>query len=299
MSSKVLSSTVETSERSQRSSFRSWLRRLPWTGWIAVFILSIYVAASLLTPAIAPYPPNEIYLGGAFDPPSVQFLLGTDGLGRDIFSRFLFGGTSILWSAMGASALSVILGGLIGIWLGFRGGLLDELAMRALEVAMSIPPIIFALLILGLAGSSPLLVVTVVGLLTVPNVSRVARVATLSLVEEDFIAAARARGESDMSIVLRELLPNVIGTLAVEFSIRTGFSLLFIAGLGFLGFGAQPPDPDWGQMINDGRGTISDSIWLVAAPSIAIAVLVTAVNLLTDALVRASGPRGRNWGGNK
>jgi peptide/nickel transport system permease protein len=134
------------------------------------------------------------------------------------------------------------------------------------------------------------LVSITVGLLAVPNVSRVMRAATQSVADEDFIAAARARGETSLSIVLREILPNVAGTLIVEFSIRTGYAVLFIGGLGFLGFGAAPPAPDWGLMVNEGRGSIDASVWPVAAPAICMAVLVTAVNLFTDGIIRILGP---------
>jgi peptide/nickel transport system permease protein len=155
---------------------------------------------------------------------------------------------------------------------------------------MSIPSTIFALLIIGTLGPDAALVTMTVGLLYVPNVARVVRAATQAVVGEDFIAAARARGEGSLSIAIRELLPNVVGTLVVEFSIRTGYSILFIGGLGFLGFGAQPPTPDWGLMVNEGRGTIDASIWPVVAPAIGMAVLVTAVNLFSDAIVRLLGP---------
>lgn len=294
---------VFASEEERQDKSRFGLPGLPtgisglsWVSWLSVAFLLFYVAFSLAAPVLAPFPPDEIFVGGTFDPPSSDFWLGTDGLGRDIYSRLLFGGRTVLWTAAAASGLSVAIGGFLGTWLGYRGGRLDEIAMRILEIAMSIPPVIFALLILGLVGSSSGLVVVTVGLLFVPNVARVTRAATLAVVEEDFIAAARARGESSIAIVARELLPNVAPTVGVEFAVRTGFAILFIAGLGFLGFGAAPPDPDWGLMINEGRSTMQDAPWLVAAPAIGIALLVTAINLLTDALIALMGPQGHDGG---
>lgn len=275
-----------------RRSRLSWVRRLSWTGWLAVAVLSVYIAASVLAPVIAPYAPDEIFVGGPFDPPSADFLLGTDGLGRDIFSRLLFGGSKVLWTAAGASAISVLFCGVLGLWLGYRRGRTDEIVMRCLEIIMSIPSIILSLLILGLFGASPLLVMVIVGVLQIPSATRIIRAATLTVVEEDFIAAARARGETELSIALRELLPNVLSVLVVEFSIRCGFSALFIASLGFLGFGAAPPDPDWGLMINEGRNSLDQSVWMVVAPATGIALLVISINLLTDSLLRAMGRNG-------
>lgn len=266
------------------------LRRLPVSARAAGLVLLAYAALAILAPAIAPFPPNEIFVGSPFEPPSAAFLLGTDSLGRDVLSRTIYGSRTILLMGGAAAALSASLGGLLGMFLGYRGGAVDEVAMRILEIIMSIPSIIFALLIVGSLGASAPLVAVTVGLLSVPNVTRVVRAATLSVASEDFIAAARARGETSLSIVLRELLPNITGTLIVEFSIRTGYSILFIGGLGFLGFGAQPPTADWGLMVNEGRGTIDASIWPVLAPAAGMAILVTAVNIFTDGINRILGP---------
>lgn len=266
------------------------LRRIPLGAFAAAIVLLAYVLIAALAPVLSPYSPTEIFVGSPFEPPSNLYLLGTDNLGRDVLSRVLYGSRTILLTAGSAAALSAIIGGFIGMLLGYRGGLVDEIAMRGLEIVMSIPSIIFALLIVGILGASAPLVAVTVGLLSVPNVTRVVRAATQSVVAEEFVLAARARGESSLSIVLREILPNVAGTLIVEFSIRTGYAILFIGGLGFLGFGAEPPTPDWGLMVNEGRGMIDASVWPVAAPAICMAVLVTAINLFTDGIIRILGP---------
>jgi peptide/nickel transport system permease protein len=282
----------QVSARQDGASRRSWaaLRRLPPTGYVGAVILLGYIAVAVLAPVLAPYGPTDIFVSAPFDPPSPDFWLGTDNLGRDVLSRVIFGSRTVLLMAGSAAATATILGGLIGMTLGYRGGWLDEIAMRLLEIVMSIPATIFALLIIGTLGPGAVLVTATVGLLYVPNVARVVRAATQAVAGEDFIAAARARGEGSLSIVLRELLPNVVGTLVVEFSIRTGYAILFIGGLGFLGFGAQPPTPDWGLMVNEGRGTIDASAWPVIAPAVGMAVLVTAVNLFSDAILRLLGP---------
>ncbi|MCX5512548.1 peptide ABC transporter permease [Kaistia algarum] len=266
-----------------------WNGNLPWTGYLGLGILLAYVALAAAAPLLTPNSPTDVFVSGPLEAPSAELWLGTDNLGRDVWSRFVFGGGTVLSTAAGAAAISTVLGGLIGILLGFRGGLVDEVAMRSLEIIMSIPSIIIALLVVGMAGSDRLTVILTVGVLSVPNVARVIRAATLAFVAEDFIEVARARGEGALSIGVRELLPNVYGTLLVEFSIRTGFAVLFISGLGFLGFGTAPPSPDWGLMINEGRSSLDSAIWPVAAPALGIAILVTSVNLLTDALLQSFG----------
>ncbi len=269
---------------------RRFRLRVPLGAVVGGAVLSVYIAVAIFAPLLAPYSPTEIFIGSPFDPPNALTWLGTDNLGRDVLSRTIYGSRTILLMAGSAAAAAAILGGLVGMLLGYRGGLIDEAVMRLLEIVMSIPSIIFALLIIGTLGPGAVLVSTVVGLLYVPNVARVVRAATQAVVHEDFVAAAKARGEGSLSIVLREILPNVIGTLVVEFSIRTGYSILFIGGLGFLGFGAQPPTADWGLMVNEGRGTIDASAWPVLAPAIGMAVLVTGVNLFSDGILRLLGP---------
>jgi peptide/nickel transport system permease protein len=262
-------------------------RRLPGTAWFGAAVVLAYAVLSVVAPWLAPHAPDEVFVGGAFEPPSGDFWLGTDNLGRDVLSRVLYGGRTVLLLAGSASAISVAVGGVLGMTLGLRRGLVDLAVMRLLDIAMSVPPIIFALLLIGALGPSAPLIVAVVGLLFVPNVTRVMRAATLSVAGEDFILAARARGERRAAIVLRELLPNVAGALITEVSIRTGFAAIFISGLGFLGFGPPPPSPDWGIMINEGRSTIDASVWPVAVPAVCLALLVMSLNLFTDGVARA------------
>jgi peptide/nickel transport system permease protein len=261
-------------------------RRLSRTALFGAAVVVVYAALSIAAPWLAPHAPDEVFAGGAFEPPSGAFWFGTDSLGRDVLSRVLFGGRTVLLMAGSATAISVAIGGALGMLLGLRRGLADQVVMRLIDIVMSVPPIIFALLLIGALGPSALLIIVVVGLLFTPNVTRVMRAATLAVVGEDFVLAARARGESGAAIVLRELLPNVAGTLLIEFSIRTGFATIFISGLGFLGFGAPPPTPDWGVMINEGRSTMDASIWPVVAPAVCMALLVTSLNLFTDGVAR-------------
>ena len=192
-----------------------------------------------------------------------------------------------------AAATATILGGSIGMLLGYRGGWIDETAMRLLEIVMSIPSTIFALLIIGTLGPGAVLVTATVGLLYVPNVARVVRAATQAVAGEDFIAAARARGERSLAIVIREVLPNVVGTLVVEFSIRTGYSILFIGGLGFLGFGIDPTAAgEWGYDLNRSVADASSGIWWTAIPpGLAIVLVVLGITLMGESLNDLSDPR--------
>jgi peptide/nickel transport system permease protein len=204
-----------------------------------------------------------------------------------VLSRVIYGGRTVLLMAGSATVISVAIGGGLGMLLGLRRDVVDQVVMRLIDIVMSVPPVIFALLLIGALGPSAPLIVLVVGVLYVPNVTRVMRAATLAVAGEDFILAAVARGESGLAIVLRELLPNVAGALVIEFSIRTGFAAIFISALGFLGFGPPPPSPDWGIMINEGRSTMDASLWPVLAPAACLALLVTSLNLFTDGVARA------------
>ncbi len=265
---------------------------LPPAASLAAVVLIGYVAVALTGPLWAPYGPAEVLVGDPFEPPSLVHLFGTDNLGRDVFSRVVYGSRPVLAMAASSTGLAVILGGMIGLLLAYRRGWVDELGMRVIDILMSVPPLVLALLLISALGSSGVLVVLTVAFLFAPRVARIVRASTLAIVTEDYVTAAVTRGESAVGIALRELLPNVAGTLFVEFSIRTGYAIVFIGALGFLGFGAPPPAPEWGLMINEGYSNINASFWPVMAPAASMAVLVIAVNLFTEGLARRIGQRG-------
>ncbi|WP_137391505.1 ABC transporter permease [Rhodoligotrophos defluvii] len=262
------------------------LARLTPTGWIGLVVIALYVLVAVTAPLWAPYPADAVLTGEPFARPSLAHLLGTDGLGRDVFSRVVLGSTAVLSMMFAATSLAVAAGSLIGIALGYLRGWLDEAVTRLIDIVISIPPLIFGLLVITALSNSPLHVVLVVAFLFTPRVVRVVRAATFSIATQDYIAAAQARGESIWAICTREILPNVAGTILVEFAIRSGFVIIFIGSLGFLGFGAPPPTPEWGLMINEGRSDMSMSLWPVLSPAIAMAILVVAINLFTDNLAR-------------
>lgn len=250
---------------------------------VASVLLAIHAFVALTGPLWAPYPPDRL-VTRPFLPPSVEHLFGTDHLGRDVFSRLVHGERIVLALSLSAATLAVVIGSMLGIVLGYLRNTVDDIAMRIIEILLSIPPVILSLLILGALGSSYPLLVATVAFFFIPRVATVIRSATLAVVAEDFVTVARLRGESPFSIAVRELLPNVTPAVSVEFSLRTGYAVIFIGGLSFLGFGAAPPAPEWGLMIAEGRRSITGSPWAVLAPSLALASLVVGLSLFTEGL---------------
>jgi peptide/nickel transport system permease protein len=275
--------------RSSPARPRRFRTGVPPLAAVAGVILLAYVAVALTGPLWAPYSPSAMLTGMTFEPPSAAHLFGTDNLGRDVFSRVVCGTRAVLAMSLSATALATIVGSALALYLALCGGLIDEIGMRILEILASIPPLILALLLISALGNGNVLVVLTVAFLFAPRVARVVRAAAVAIVVEDYITAAITRGEGGWSIAVREMLPNVAGTVLVEFAIRCGFAVVFIGALGFLGFGAAPPAPEWGLMINEGRANINASLWPVLAPSGAMAVLVIAINLFTDSVARVIG----------
>lgn len=250
---------------------------------VATILLAVHAFVALTGPIWAPYASDRL-VTRAFLPPSVEHVFGTDHLGRDVFSRLVHGERIVLALSLSAATLAVVIGSMVGIVLGYLRNVIDDVAMRVIEILLSIPPVILSLLILGALGSSYPLLIATVAFFFIPRVATVIRSATVAVVAEDFVTVARLRGESALSIAWRELLPNVAPAVSVEFSLRTGYAVIFIGGLSFLGFGAAPPAPEWGLMIAEGRGSITGSPWAVLAPSLALASLVVALSLFTEGL---------------
>jgi len=264
------------------------------SGWLGGTIILVYVLVALTGSFWAPYEASKILTGAPFEGASLAHPFGTDNLGRDVFSRVVLGTRSVLAMTFSATLLAVVAGGLIGVVFGYLRNWIDEVGMRIVDILISIPTLVLALLIIGAVGNSLWLVVVTVAFLFTPRVARVARAATLNVVTNDYISAALARGESTLSICLREILPNITGIMLVEFAIRSAFAIIFIGSLGFLGFGAPPPTPEWGLMINEARANASNSLWPVLAPAAAMAVLVIGINLFADSLSRLIDRQGQN-----
>ena len=250
-------------------------------GKLGVLLLLVGGAVAILGPYVAPHSPTAL-VGLPLDSPSGEHWLGTDQLGRDVLSRVLNGGRSVLILATLAVIVTFIVGGPLGMLAGYRGGKLDTALSRVADVMMSIPPLILVLIFIFVVGSSNLSIVLLTGLVTAPRVFRIIRGATQAVAEQDFILAARARSEGTGAIISRELLPNVTGPLLTEAAIRLNFSIMFIATLNFLGLGVQPPSSDWGLMVSEGRVYLGQAPLISVTPALAIAVLTIGINLVSD-----------------
>ncbi len=253
---------------------------------LGLLIVSLFFLMALFGPMLAPYEYDELIRGAARQPPSADYLFGTDKLGRDVFSRVLWGAREIITLPGIATALAVMLGASLGLLLGYVGGWLDEIVSRILDSLLAIPALLLALVMLGTIGTSSVGIVIVIVLLYLPIVTRVIRSATLNIRSSGYIEAARLRGESTFYILFREILPGVLPALTVEAALRFSYAIFLTASLGFLGLGVQPPSPDWGRMVNEAREGYARTPWALWFPAGAIAMLVIGVNLLADGLRR-------------
>ena len=253
---------------------------------VGLLTVLIYLLLAIFGEAIAPHPYTEQNLAVILQPPSIHHLFGTDQFGRDIFSRVVVGSRSIMLISGTATLLSLLVGGAVGLVAGFVGGLWDEALMRITDLLLSFPALLLALLIISTLGSDLIYLVLTTVVVFAPGIARVVRSETLNLVTKEFIEAARVVGVPAHRILLYHLLPNLSNLLVVEGSIYFSYTIMISAGLGFLGLGVQPPSPDWGLQINDGRNLILTAWWVTAFPSLAIASLVLGVNLLADGLTR-------------
>ncbi len=289
-----MSATITTlgkprpAERSRLKEIWRNLRRSS-SGMIGLTILVAHLVIALISPAIVPYEPTQIDASSLMQSPSMEHLFGTDSFGRDVFSRVLMGGRIALVITIIAGVLAITWGGLLGIVIGFLGGVVDEVVMRFVDALLSFPSIFIYLLVISVLGSSNLILILVLSITNGISIIRIARGATLGFVARDFITAARARGERTATVVLRELLPNVLDVLLVEFAMRWSWMLLYFSSLSFLGFGVTPPTPDWGLMIAENRSRLAIAPWSSIFPMIALGTLVIGINLAADALAKAMG----------
>lgn len=268
-------------------------RRWPVPLLIGGAIVAALLAVALLAQLIAPFPFDQMHIRDRLAPPSLRYWAGTDEYGRDILSRLLFGSQLSIALGVIATAISMALGVPLGLFAGYRPGLLSELIMRGLDIMMSFPPIMLVLLILAVTPPGLVKTAVAIGVLFVPPIARVTRSVALDLMSEDFVEAARSRGERTGYILLRELLPNVWPVLIVEASLRVVFAILLGAVLSFLGFGVQPPEADWGLMISNGRAFVDDAPWISLAPGLAMSLAVIGISLLGDGLRQVLDPRRR------
>ena len=259
------------------------------SGAIGLSLVVLHVFIALTSPLYVPYDFKTMNSMLMLMPPSAEHWLGTDHLGRDVLTRVLLGGREALLVTGVATPVAVVWGGFMGILFGLVGGRVDEVLMRLVDAFLSLPWILKMLVLIVTFGSGmEVLIPTLAFFYGIP-VIRIARAATHDVVARDFVSAAKARGHGRMTIIWRELLPNVLDTLMVEGAMRWSWMLLAFSSLSFLGFGVAPPTPDWGLMIADARGFMSFAPWGVVGPVIALSSLIIGINLTADALAKALG----------
>jgi peptide/nickel transport system permease protein len=262
-------------------------------GLVGALLLLIVLFAALFGPFIAPYDPQQFHAASRLQGPSWKFLLGTDQYGRDLLSRLLHGAPSTVFFGLGATALGVGAGSIIGVIAGVVGGRVDSIIMRALDGLLAMPELLFTLLIVTFLGGGTTQAMLAVALTFAPGMARIARSSVLSVRTREYVLAAVARGESNTWIIGWEVLPNALGPIIVEATIRVSFAIMIGATLGFLGLGAQPPSTEWGLMVAEARQFMFRNPWCVAVPGIAIAITAMGFNLFGDTLRDAFDPKRR------
>jgi peptide/nickel transport system permease protein len=255
--------------------------RRPVLGVIGGAVVVLILAAALLAPALAPYPEAQS-VGGAWEPASVKALIGTDQIGRDLLTRLLYGARLTIALALATTLVAMTVGVAIGLAAAVAGGWVDAILSRLVDVILSIPLLIFALIILGVFGASTVTLILTVGLLDAPRVARVARALARGQASLDYVEAARLRGEGALWIMTKEILPNIAQPLEAEAALRFCFGILLIASLSFLGLGVQPPAADWGGMVRENAAAIGFGLMAPVYPAAAIALLTVAINLAVD-----------------
>ncbi|MFC4424934.1 nickel transporter permease [Deinococcus navajonensis] len=281
--------TAATSSRMPRHAAWRRLRRNPGAV-LGSLLLALLLGCALLGPLILGGPLAQD-LGARLSPPSSAHLLGTDQLGRDVLSRVLNGARISLGLGVGVMLASLLIGTAVGLLAGLLGGWWDELLMRLTDIFLAFPGLILAMAISAALGPNLRNVMIAVALVSWPAYARLVRAQVLALREREFVEAARAMGSSPGRVALKHLLPNTLAPLLVQGSFDVGSAILTAAGLGFIGFGAQPPTPEWGAMVSETRNYIGQAPWASSAPALGILLTVLAFNLIGDALRDVFDPR--------
>lgn len=271
----------------QRRRFRTLRRSLRY-GRVrfGVLLLLLVVATALVGPFVAPHDPDDV-VGLPAQGPSGSFLLGTDYLGHDVLSRVLWGGRSVLWMSFSAATLGVAFGAAIGLVAAYTRTIADDLLMRGMDVILAFPQIVFVLLFVSLLGPKLPLIVVLVAIAWMPQVARVVRGITSEVVNREYVESAELIGLSRRRILMREILPNVSTPLMVEYGLRLTWSIALIAAISFLGFGIQPPNADWGLMINENRQILTLQPWPVLVPAVCIGLFASGTNFIAEGVSRA------------
>lgn len=284
----------------------SWVRRQP--AWVQVVfsiarspmgafglgIVLIMALLALFAPVVAPYSPVAQHPGMELRPPSAQFWLGSDDLGRDLFSRILYGARVSFIVGILSTTLGAAVGISTGLLSGYLGGWVDSVIMRIYDALLAFPGIIIGIAVISILGPSTLNVAYALAIGGMPFFARLMRSSVLSEREREYVYAARCIGARSGRIMFRHVMPNTLAPLLVQLSLAMGFAVLAEAGLSFLGLGTQPPDPSWGTMLNDSRAYLREAPWFGLWPGVALTILLVALNFLSDALRDALDPRRAN-----
>ena len=294
MGSEVPIAPETTIGRIVRGLAEAWrvIARNPLSSAGVVLVLAI-TAVAILAPVLAPYDPTTQHLAQRLSPPSATFPLGSDSYGRDVLSRLLWGARSSLLVGVGSVLVGAVVGVSIGMYVGYVGGWVESLAMRIIDAMMAFPSLVLALMFVTALGSSLSSVIVAIAATMVPKFARLAQGATIALKEREFVQAARAAGASTGLIVVRHVLPNILGPLIVLATLNIAYGIRTEASLGFLGAGIRPPHPTWGNMIKDGLDHIMFAPWLATIPGIAIVLSVLGFNLAGDGLRDYLDPQSR------
>ncbi|MBT4998894.1 ABC transporter permease [Oceanospirillaceae bacterium] len=279
--------TLVKARRSVLQNIWRTLKTAPPTAWFGMVVITFYLIVALFASLLAPHGQAQVF-PMAYAPWSEEFILGTDALGRDVFSRLIYGAQNTIGIAVATTLLAFLIGGSLGLIAAISRNWLDQVLSRFVDVLMAIPSLIFALMLLSIFGSSAMNLIFIIAVLDATRVFRLTRAVALNVVVMDYVEAAKLRGEGLGWIMRREILPNIMPPLVAEFGLRFCFVFLTIAALSFLGVGIQPPTADWGSMVRENAGLIQFAEYdLTAAltpmiPAAAIALLTVAVNFVVD-----------------
>ncbi|WP_209504928.1 MULTISPECIES: ABC transporter permease [unclassified Ruegeria] len=257
------------------------MKNIPISAMIGLFFTGLYFFVALAAPLIAPYGMAEV-VGDVWEPSSAEHLLGTDNIGRDLLTRMIYGGRTTIFIAAAATILSFVTGTSLGLLAAVLGGWADQVLSRAVDLVMSIPTLILALVILAIVPVTVPILILVMGLLDATRPYRLSRSVAVDINVMDYVEAAKLRGEGRAWIIFREILPNALSPLVAEFGLRFIFMVLFISTLSFLGLGVQPPLADWGGIVKENKDGIVYGIGAALYPAVAIATLAISVNLVAD-----------------
>ena len=292
-----LEAAGESRRPGERGGLRDFFARLIHArlAGLGLFIIVVFVLAAILAPVIAPYSPTKQKVTNALKPPSAEYWLGTDELGRDTLSRVLYGGQVSLQVGIIAVGCAMLIGVTLGLIAGYWStSFVEQVIMRAMDALLAFPALVLALALVATLGASLQNVIIAVGVVAIPAYARLTRGQVLTVKEREYILAAHTIGASDPRIIMRHILPNVTAPLIIQSSLGVAFAILNEAALSFLGLGVQPPTPSWGSMLSAGRGYLEIDPWLIIGPGTAIFLAVLGFNFLGDGIRDVLDPQLRN-----